>query len=336
MDTSTRQSGPPILRMGHPLAFAAFLEHAGAPADRLLRRRGLAVYCDDPDDFVPVRQAWSFFDDVARSEDPMVGWHVGRFVGDHGLSRRFLRKLENAPTLYAALKRFVRLSSSEASHVHLGIVERKHDILFFTHYPSMKGVPGYELSQSYQLGIILDLLRHFLGRSWVPKEIGIEHQSVPRVAEEHFPGSRLLAQQRFGYMTVPRSCLYVPARCGDPMAGGRDSLVLTSEFDYAETLSTLLHAHLPGGYPSARLAASLMDTSVRTLARRLADCGSTYRSVVGRVRFKAARQLLRDTDLRITDVGMAVGFDDSANFARMFRRISGLSPRQFRRATQQI
>ena len=319
--------------MGHPLAFAAFLEHVGAPAERLLRRRGLAVFCDDPDDFVPVRQAWSFFDDVARSEDPMVGWHVGRFVGDHGLSRRFLRKLENAPTLYAALKRFVRLSSSEASHVHLGIVERKHDILFFTHYPTMKGVPGYELSQSYQLGIILDLLRHFLGRSWVPKEVGIEYPSVPRVAEEHFPGSRILAQQRFGYVTVPRSCLYVPARCGDPVAGGGDSLVLTEEFDYAQILGTLLHAHLPGGYPSARLAASLMDTSVRTLARRLEDCGTTYRSVVDRVRFKAARELLQNTDLRVTDVAMAVGFDDSANFARMFRRIGGLSPRQFRRTS---
>jgi AraC-like DNA-binding protein len=322
--------------MGHPLAFAAFLEHVGAPADRLLRRRGLAVYCDDPDDFVPVRQAWSFFDDVARSEDPTVGWHVGRFVGDHGLSRRFLRKLEGAPTLYAALKRFARLSSSEASHVHLGIVERKHDILFFTHYPSMKGVPGYELSQSYQLGIILDLLRHFLGRSWVPKEIGIEYPSVPRVAEEHFPGSRILAQQRIGYVTVPRSCLYVPARCGDPVADGGDSLVLTEKFDYAQTLGTLLHAYLPGGYPSARLAASLVDTSVRTLARRLADSGTTYRSVVDRVRFKAARELLQNTDLRVTDVAMAVGFDDSANFARMFRRIGGLSPRQFRRAIHQV
>jgi AraC-like DNA-binding protein len=79
-----------------------------------------------------------------------------------------------------------------------------------------------------------------------------------------------------------------------------------------------------------------MDTSVRTLARRLSDCAVTYQSVIDQVRFQAARELLQDTDLRITDVGIAVGFDDSANFARMFRRIGGLSPRQFRRATHQI
>lgn len=333
MGTSARPSGPPILRMGHPLAFAAFLEHIGTPADRLLHRQGLAVYRDDPAEFAPLRQAWSFLDAAAQNVDPMVGWHVGRFVGDHGLSRKLLRKLETAPTLYAALRRFVRLANSEASHLQLGIVERDTDILLFTHYPDMKGEPGYTSSQSYQLGIFVDLIRHFLGPSWVPEEIGIEYPTVPRVAEEHFPGSRILAQQRCGYMTVPRSCLYIPAPCGDPAGGEEDSLVLISDFDFAETLGTLLHAYLPGGYPSARLAASLMDTSVRTLARRLADCGTTYRSVVDRVRFKAAKELLRDTDQRVTDVAIAVGFDDSANFARMFRRIGGLSPREFRRAS---
>ena len=79
-----------------------------------------------------------------------------------------------------------------------------------------------------------------------------------------------------------------------------------------------------------------MDTSVRTLARGLRDCGVTYRAVVDRVRFDKAKELLRDTDLRITDVAIAVGFDDSTNFARMFRRIGGLSPLQFRRAARSL
>jgi transcriptional regulator GlxA family with amidase domain len=108
----------------------------------------------------------------------------------------------------------------------------------------------------------------------------------------------------------------------------------TEDLDYAGTLGALLKPYLPGGYPSAQLAASLMDTSVRTLARRLLDCGVTYQAVVDHVRFETAKELLRDTDLRITDVGTAVGFDDSTNFARMFRRIGGLSPLQFRRVAR--
>lgn len=316
------------------MAFAAFLKQIGAPAELLLRRQGIALYSDDPDEFVPVHQAWAFFHESAQSEDPMLGWHVGRYVGDHNLNRHLLGKLEAAPTLYLALKWLIDFASSEASHVQLGIIERRRDILFFTQYPSMKGAPGYTASQTYQLGLIIDLIRHFLGRHWVPDEIGIEYPEVPREVEELYPGARVISGQRFGYLSVPRSSLHVPACEGHPEGKAAFSPVLTREFDYSETLGTVLRAYLPGGYPPAKLAASLMDTSVTTLGRRLSECGTSYRSLVDRVRFKAAKELLEDTDLRITDIAINVGFDDSSNFARMFRRISGTSPRQFRAVTR--
>lgn len=333
MDTSTQRPGPPILRFAHALAFTTYLEELGTPTERYLHRQGLALYDDDPNLFVSLHRAWSFFDAAARREDDMLGWHVGRYVGDQKLNHKFLRELEGAPTLYSALNRLVRMSSAEASHVRLGILERRHDILLFTEYPSMKGEPGYHLSQSYQLGLFLDLIRHFLGKSWLPDEIGIEYPSVPKEAKEHFPGSRIMTRQRAGYISVPRSCLHVAASGDASGRGKNDSLLMTRELDYAATLGLLLEAYLPGGYPSTRLAASLMGTSVRTLTRRLSECGVTYRHVVDQARFRAASELLKDPDLRITDVSIAVGFVDSSNFARMFRRIGGLSPRQFRRAS---
>ena len=332
MSVSGQLAGPPILRLGHVLAFSAFLKHIGAPAERKLRRQGLAVYCDDPDEFVPLSQAWSFFHASAHSEDPMLGWHVGRYVGDHKLNRHLLQKLETAPTLYLALKWLIDFASSEASHVHLGIIERRRDILFFTQYPAVKGRPGYTASQTYQLGLIIDLIRHFLGPDWVPEEIGIEYPEIPKVVEELYPGARVMPRQRFGYLAVPRSSLHVSVCGAHPEERVEYSPVLMKNLDYSETLATLLRAYLPGGYPPARLAASLLETSVTTMCRRLSECGTSYRSLVDGVRFKAAKQLLQDTDLRITDVSLAVGFDDSSNFARMFRRIGGLSPNQYRRA----
>jgi len=326
-------AGPPILRLGHVFAFAAFLQHLGAPAERYLRRQGIPLYSNDPDEFVLVSQAWSFFHASSHSEDPMLGWHVGRYVGDHNLNRRLLDRLETAPTLYQALKWLINFASSEASHVHLGMIERSRDILFFTQYPAMKGRPGYTASQTYQIGLIIDLIRHFLGPNWAPKEIGIEYPEVPKVVEEFYPGAHVMPQQRFGYVAVPRSSLHVAASGAHPEKSAKYVPVLTMDFGYAETLATLLHAYLPGGYPPAGLAASLLETSVTTLARRLSDCGTSYRSVVDRVRFKEAKELLQGTDMRITDVSLAVGFDDPSNFARMFRRIGGLSPRQFRRAS---
>lgn len=316
------------------MAFAAFLKRVGTPVERHFRSQGLPVWCDNPDEFVPLRRAWSFFDATAQSEDPMLGWHVGRFVGDQNLTRGLKLKLESSPTLYQALKRFVQLISAEASHLELGILERREEILFFTHYSNMKGVAGYTSSQAYQLEIYADLVRHYVGPDWLPTHIGIEDSTLPAIAEEHFPGSRILTGQRVGYIAIPRACLHVGTRGSELEDRGEAPLVLAGEFDYADTVRAVLKPHLSEGYPTARLAASLVDTSERTLARRLSAFGVTYRVLVDELRFETARDLLRNQSLKISEVSRAVGFADPAHFSRMFRRIAGLNPRQFRKAAQ--
>lgn len=334
MRNSRTASVPPIIRSAHPLAFAAFLEHIGAPVDRYLCCQELSDLRETPDAFVPLQRAWALFDDAARGEDPMLGWHVGRFVGDHGLNLGLLRKLEHAPTLLKALHQIVRLSWTEASHLQLGIQERRDDILICTHYSGMKGVRGYASSQAYQLGVFVGLIRHFVGQQWMPDEIGIEYPTVPVVTKEIFPGTRILPRQSAGYVAIPRSCLHQAPPCDG--CEDSDSFKTPDKFDYGATLAALLEPYLASGGLSESLAASLMDTSLSTLKRRLSASGTTYRVVVDELRFKRAKELLEDTDAQIIDVASAVGFDDPSHFANMFRRVSGLSPREFRKNMRQI
>jgi len=79
-----------------------------------------------------------------------------------------------------------------------------------------------------------------------------------------------------------------------------------------------------------QFAASLLDCSKRTLARRLAACGTSYQKVVDETRFRKAETLLKGTDAKIQDVAGSVGFSDPAHFSRMFRRLGGVGPRHFR------
>ena len=192
MPTQLDQSSPPLLRLGHGMAFATYLRHVGAPVDRYLRTAGLPVLCDDPDRFVPLIRIWSFFAEAARREDANLGWRVGEHAGDRNLNAALLWKLERAPTLYQSLHRLVRMVRKEASHLRLGIHERQDDILLYTHYPGMGDIPGYASSQAYQLGLFLDLIRHFLGRDWTPEEIGIEHPQAPSIVPTYLPGTRIL------------------------------------------------------------------------------------------------------------------------------------------------
>jgi len=330
MASSAKKSTPPLLRLAHPMAFSAFLSQMGAPVERYMRGAGLPVLCDDPDAFVPLAKVWSFFDTAARHEDTMLGWLVGAHVGDHKLNAGLLRKLETAPTLLQALLGLARMVSAEATDIDLGIHERRDDVLFYMRYPGMREAPGYMISQAYQIELILDLIRHFLGRHWIPREIGIESPSVPPAAKAHFPGTQFLTRQRSGFIAVPRSCLHRTALLGGVNVGGAVGLVPAEKFDYLATLRAVLKAYLHEGYPSARFAAELMNTSMRTLARTLSTYGLTYGALIDATRFEAAKEQLQNPDMRIGDVAHSVGFDDQGDFTRMFRRIGGLSPREFR------
>jgi AraC-like DNA-binding protein len=117
----------------------------------------------------------------------------------------------------------------------------------------------------------------------------------------------------------------------EPQAEDGVALELTKDYEYLETLKILIRAYLADGYPSAQKMAAATDTSVRTLARRLSDRGLSYRAVLDEVRFESAKQLLLVRGTKISEVARAVGFDDPSHFSRLFRRIGGLSPREYRR-----
>jgi AraC-like DNA-binding protein len=326
------------MRWAHPLGFIAFLRQIGAPSDRLLREQQLPVLCEDPHVYVPVPQVWSFFDEAARREDPMLGWHIGQCFGERLLSQELLGTLERCPSLYESLKMFIRLARSEASHLHLDLRNRGDDILFCTHYPVLKGAPGYSESQHYQIGAYVALIRHFLGPDWVPHEIGIEDPSITLEERELLQATRIETGCAMGYITIPRKDLHRSKRHTlAPREGPRRSQLSfhwPAGFDIAETLNSLIKAYLPDGYPRATFMAELLGMSVRTLNRRLAELEWSYSMLVDEVRFNSAKTHLSDPDIPIAEISAALGFNDPSHFSRMFRRVGGLTPREYRNLAQ--
>ena len=330
---------PKVMRLSHPLAFTAFLKQVGAPIESYLRREKLPVYCEDPNVFVPVTAAWSLFSAAASREDSMIGWHVGQFVGDQNLNVSLRQKFDVAPSLYVAMQQFIELAGSEASHLQLGLYGRNDDILFYTHYPDLSGVKGYHVSQAYQIEVYVSLIQHIAGPDWLPAVIGLECSSIPTALKDRFPSTRILPNQAVGYLAVPRKILPLAGQLTSAPSSDKyeergmdDTIVMADQFGYVDTLTSITKAYLKDGYPSATLAASLMGTSVRTLARTLSARGLCYSAVVDKVRFDTAKKLLLETSLNIEDVSHEMGFKDHSHFSRMFRRISGLSPREYRKS----
>jgi AraC-like DNA-binding protein len=83
--------------------------------------------------------------------------------------------------------------------------------------------------------------------------------------------------------------------------------------------------------PSLESLAERLHMTPRTLRRRLAERGTTYRRLVEEVRRDLACALLHDPELPIQTVAVRLGYEDPASFTTAFRRWVGSSPAQYRR-----
>ncbi|HEU5236325.1 MAG TPA: AraC family transcriptional regulator [Pyrinomonadaceae bacterium] len=61
--------------------------------------------------------------------------------------------------------------------------------------------------------------------------------------------------------------------------------------------------------------------------------GVNFVNYVAHIRFEKACQLLLNSNLRISDIAFAVGFQSLSQFNRVFKKLSGQSPTEFRGGT---
>jgi AraC-like DNA-binding protein len=78
--------------------------------------------------------------------------------------------------------------------------------------------------------------------------------------------------------------------------------------------------------------ARAVAVSRRTLSRRVADEGTSFRHILDDVRREFACAFLQDRSLSIADVAFFLEYSEPAAFNRSFRRWTGCAPSEFRNA----
>ena len=89
--------------------------------------------------------------------------------------------------------------------------------------------------------------------------------------------------------------------------------------------------HKPAELPSMQTVAQRLGVSPRTLHKRLAREGTSYRDLVEEVREALAEELLSTVRLSIDEVAQRLGYSDTSSFIVAFKRWKGVSPGEYKR-----
>ncbi|MEL6480219.1 MAG: AraC family transcriptional regulator ligand-binding domain-containing protein [Pseudomonadota bacterium] len=78
--------------------------------------------------------------------------------------------------------------------------------------------------------------------------------------------------------------------------------------------------------PSAEAIASELGLSLRTLTRKLASEGCTYRQVTEELRLRLAESYLGDPCISLAETALLLGYGDQSSFTTAFKRWTGQTP----------
>lgn len=289
---------------------------------------------DQPNLYLPIRSLSAIYERAARSAGARdFGLRVGQSTHHHGYGL-WIQYCTEAPTLGQALQRTRLVSRFQQPGSRVTIDRMDHQALwrFWSHY---RATGVHHTDQI--LFRMVKVAQYYLGAAWKPDWLEVNYR---RDADAHVIEEVLGIPVRFGQsaigMAMPASKLSCPSQELPPTS---PLTLLDLEADNfidegdgpLEPLRAITVLRLMEGKADLDGAAEMAGVSVRSLQRILNREGMTYRQLVEHVRMARARALLEGTSLTVTQVALALGYSEHANFTRAFSRWSGQSPVAFRR-----
>ena len=198
------------------------------------------------------------------------------------------------------------------------------------------GLPGADQVYQCAAALACNLLRDLCGPGWSPKEVLLAC-ARPRDTQPFrcFFGAPVRFDAEHASIVFARSWLAQPV-CGADATRHRTLLrhAAAMEGTIADALPDLvcraMRRLLITGRASMNDVAAAFSLHRRTLDRQLEAHGVTFRRLAQRVRYAVAQQLLRDTDMPISEIAAALHYANPGAFATAFRQWSGATASEWR------
>lgn len=317
----------------------ALIARYGGDIDAIFGRATLSTdQLASPINELNLRQYCALFEEAARATGhDNFGLHFGQDFQPQRLGAIGYAAI-TAPTLAAGLANFVRYfpAHQDSSLVSL---ESDRDLVWLTYQIVDPRIERRRQDAELSLGMFCNIMRNALGPDWSPLEIHFEHARPDGAAEhERGFGAPTLFGQRTNAIALRRSALSAPMAGCDPylfaviepfLAERRASRQMPS--DLVSALKQEIRLKLGEGSFSQRALAERLGLSTAELQRRLRDLGVSYNALLRATRQELALRFVRESDMPLTEIALAVGYSELSAFSRAFRAWTGLSPQRYRR-----
>lgn len=318
--------------------FAELTAELGGDAEAVLTPLGLRVEdCGRTDVFVPLRHAIHAAERTAAlTRTPDFGRRLAlrqgiEVLGPLGVAARTAQTVGEA---LGILENFMG-AYSPAIAVHLGDDGPREDVVFWQWRLGLDPPVRHHQTAELSLGIMLRLLRLFLGADYAPLSVHLAHAPLSAQSDyTRYFGASVHFNHTVNGFTLNAIDLTRPlAEESDSHQAAIDALVGVIDScgsSAAQSVARLTGPLLPGGTVTVETVAKQFGLHPKSLQRRLAAEGTSFSAVIDGVRRDIAIRILRDTDVSLVQLSRQLGFAEPAVLTRACQRWFGSTPSAYR------
>ena len=321
----------PLVRLSAINPFLLELSRRKVDATAMLKSMGLpgAVPATDKV-FVSATTMYELVEKTAvMAADPYFGFSIGRKLNLREWAP-IAKAANESETVGDLLNRFIVYSLDHASSTRFFLrTEGNHSSFGFNRLAVPDFLPAQ--NDAFYLGLLSSMLIRATGNHWDPSSVlftvaepaVIPSQALPlRITKGDHAGARVRFPTEWLFESLVKSALQF---ADDRSTPSRVPESLIESIHYA------LQPHIHETNLTVEQAASICGFGRRQLARELRTRGTTLAKEIARLRSKHAGKALVDSDQRIADVALSVGFVDPTVFSRAFKNWTGQSPQLYRK-----
>ena len=267
------------------------------------------------------------------SNDPGFGLTVARYVAPttlHALGFSLLA----SESLLAAFLRLVRYYRIVSDTVIIDLDQAKSDFRLIVHFNSD------EVSAEFvdaAMATLVTICRWLHGNDFAPDRIclGRPQPEDKQVFEDYFK-CPIEYNSEHNHLIIDKETVNTELATGNAeLAYQNDKIVsdYLARFDstrLSERVRTIFIERLVTGKFSEEQIAEQLNLSLRSLQRRLRDEQTSYQQLLDETRLELSLQYINRTSLSVAQIAPLLGFSDSSNFNRAFKRWLGISPSKYR------
>lgn len=293
---------------------------------------------DSENELIPMSVFMMLMEEASKYiNDPNLGLHYYQNI-DIKQVGIFGYTISNSPDLKETMSRICRYYCLFQNGMEFKFFSNGHNYQV-TYEVTAKSLPQSRQDSEMTLMALIMLVRNLIKPNWRPITVHFKHKAPKNITEhKQLLCNNIVFNQPVNAIIFDDEILELPIINADQQLGGSLITVLeqllvlqeSPENEWLTLFRNFIMDSLCEGPPSIDIMAKSMNMSRRTLQRKLANKGWSFKDLVENIRQELAKNHLRVSDLLIQDIAFLLGYSEISSFNRAFKRWEGKTPHEYR------